>query len=136
AALRVIGRAPRALPAAIGANALARETGVRETRKHIGNRRRGETAVATRAPDLRIHRRDRAVRGGANPDLGVGRGPITGDHQFQIAVAHQFDGAPGFLREDGADGAPFIDAELRAKSAAHVLAIDVNLVLLDVDGLA
>ena len=121
------GRSPGLRRAAIGADALRRRAAVREG-EHIRQRRRAVVAHAAGAPDLRVPGGDAAVLVGADLDIGECRGPIAADHQLQVAIQEHLHRLAGLFRQLDTGGAPSIGAELRTEAAAHVLAIDVNLV--------
>src|SRR3989442_3227897 len=120
---------PGAGAAAMGLDALNDAPVVRNFSKDIRKIARKGAAHARGAPDFRVNRGKRPVLARPNFDRRVSAGPVTGNHQFQIAVKHELDGPARLFAQRGANGAPFIDTELRAETPAHVLAIDVDFVL-------
>src|SRR5438552_3414086 len=129
AKLRMVRRAPGTGAAAMGLDALNDAPVVRDFGKDVRKIARKGAAHARRAPDFSVNRGERPVLARPNFDRGVSAGPVTGNHEFQIAVKHELDGPARLFAQRGANGAPFIDAELRAETPAHVLAIDVDFVL-------
>src|SRR6185369_16291897 len=125
----MVRRAPGAGAAAMGLDALNNAPVVRDFREDVREIARNGAAHARGTPDFRVNRGERPVPVRAYFDRRISAGPVTGNHQFQIAVEHELNGPARLLAQCGANGAPFIDAELRAKTPAHVLAIDVDFVL-------
>src|SRR5437899_6040976 len=136
AALWMIGRPPCALAAAIRADPFADNVRVRNLCEDVWNRWRTIAAISASAPNFRVDGGQGSILLCADFDFRVSRRPISGGHQLQIAVEHQFDRSPGLFGQHRAGDTPSVVVEFRSKTAAHVLAFDMNFVLRDANFIA
>ncbi len=86
----------------------------------------GRTGGAIRPPVMAVPPDDLALIIGGDRHLGEGRRAVARDLQFRGAVEHQLDRLAGLLRQDCGGDVPFVDGKLRAETAAHVLAVNLD----------